>query len=69
MNKSIFFDKLGVTNPVTMIPTEGSEGSAIPTYEVKFLDFTDEVIASPETCLRGVAPWDAWLKQSQLMRH
>ena len=64
MTNSNFFDKLALTVPVTAVPSEGSEDSAIPLYEVEFLEFTDEADALPKTRLRGISPWDEWLQLS-----
>ena len=69
MHKSFFFDKPGMPHPATVVPNEGSEGSAIPLYDVQFFDLTDEAIVLPESLLEGIAPWDTWLKRSQLSRH
>ncbi len=65
MNKSTFFLSPAPPPAITVVPSEGADGSEIPLYDVQFFDFADELIDVPDARLRGIAPWDAWWERSQ----
>ena len=66
MNKSKCFENPAPPPAITIVLNEGDEGSEIPLYDVQFVDFSEELIGSPDARLRGIAPWDAWWQRLQL---
>lgn len=68
MNQSKCFAHPILPHATAVVPNEGTEGSAIPVYDVQFFDFADGLVGLPDARLRGIAPWDAWWERSQLDR-
>ncbi len=58
MNTSTVLDKPAPPHPLTT-----------PLYDEESFEVADEVVDYVGTRLRGIAPWDTWLKQSQLKQH
>ena len=68
MTQSIFVKPICPQTAV-VIPGDGSEGGAIPTYDVQYFDFPGEAIVLPDSCRRGIAPWEALWEKSRVTRH
>jgi hypothetical protein len=69
MKKITFIDKPARTHTATIAPPDDSACDDFPPVKLEIFDFADDEANVASTPLPGIAPWDAWLKQSQLTHH
>lgn len=53
----------------TVTPNEGTEGGAIPAYEIALTEFHGDAFAASLPAHQGVAPWDTLWARSHTTHH